>query len=164
MKTLKTLLSVFVLAALLTTSTFAQETSNVTVDAVVIAELSIVTQSDIDLGSIQANTISTLDADTTASSSNTNVGDDFTRGKIRVSGEAGQAINVSWTDAVMNDSTSTTYSAALSTGAATIGNDTEINLHGTSGLAFIYVGGSLPGLSAGTYASDTPIKVIVNYN
>ena len=176
MKTLKTILSVFALAAVVSTATFAQETANVGVTANVIADLTISADEDVALGTIQSGASSTIAAGPWDATTESNLGTGAQFGIVRVAGASGASVDVSFTDGALqnasnndllnfvttvHDSTSATTSAAVATGDnRTLGG----------GLMTLYIGGTLDAPSAAeayttaTGTSVATIDVTVTYN
>jgi hypothetical protein len=169
MKNLKTILSVFAVAAVFSSTAFAQETANVAVDAVVESSITL-TPGDINLGTIQqaTSTIKAGAADVTTTE--TNLGAGATSGSLKIDGTSD--VNVSWTTATLVNGTSgqqTTFTPIVFNGASSISSGSTVTLSTSVTLG---VGGTLTAPSGtGSYTTGTsgtetgsPITFTVEYN
>lgn len=169
MKTLKTLLSVFAVAAVFSAGAYAQETANITVTTEVQAAI-VLTPTNIDLGSIQSGAAAILDANSNDDAVEANIGTTASAGSIQIQGTTGASIDVSWTNATLdNGSDPITFTPSVWNGSSeltTPGGTTETIAGGDITLD---VGGELDAPSGtGTYdtatGSGSPITFTVQYN
>ncbi|SMO88745.1 hypothetical protein [Gracilimonas mengyeensis] len=175
MKTLKTILSAFALAAILSTGALAQQ-AIVNASANVLNVLQ-VSGSDIVFGDVDNNTNAYIQAGFTGETASSNTGSD-TPGAVSISqGANNTTVEIVWnTDVVLSDGTNTiNFQPVLShnsTEKAGAGGGTSktasLSLDG-SGEATISIGGSLSsaGAIAGSYstsnAGGTALTVTVSY-
>ena len=170
MKSLKTLLSVFALAAVFSANSFAQESDVVTVTTLVQAALTVTTSQDIDLGSIQTGIASTIDANANDAATEANVGTGATPGQVDITGTAGVTVTVDYTNATLDNaggSNPLAFTTSVYDGASAVGTGTSITL--TGGVAQLDIGGTLaaPG-GTGTYnttqGGGSDITVTITYD
>jgi len=160
MKTLKIFGTAFIMifASFLTQEAQAQETADVNVSANVLAALTLNT-TDIDFGNVQNNTASTVAPTAAGTDINAGVaGSTIIRGLVDITGVANGTLDVTCTDATLDDGTGNTISfstnAEVGGTALNCGADT-ITLDG-SGNATVNIGGSLTAAStAGAYSTST---------
>ncbi|MDR9416427.1 MAG: hypothetical protein RI564_09090 [Gracilimonas sp.] len=169
MKTLKTILSVFAIAAVFSAGAYAQETADVEVTAEVVTALTL-TPSNIDLGTIQTGAASILDANSNDDATEANIGTSASAGSIQIDGSSGASIDVSWTNATLDNGTETlTFTPSVWNGSSeltTPGGTTETI---SGGSITLDVGGELDAPSgSGTYDTTTgtgeAITFTVQYN
>lgn len=169
MKSLKTLLSVFAIAAFLTANATAQEQSTVTATALVQADLTVTTTTNIDLGTIQTGVASTIKANANDGATEANLGATNSAGQVDVSGTASASVTVNFTNATLdNGSDPQTFTTVVYHGSTAVTDGDSISLDG-SGDAQLDLGGTLaaPG-GTGTYNTSTgagsPITVTITYD
>ena len=168
MKTLKTL-SIFVVTAFLSNGAFAQSTADVTVAATVEAAL-VLTPTAVALGSIQTGEASILDANANDDATEANLGTGASAGSLQITGTAGASIDVSWTNATLdNGSDPVTFTPSVWLAAAELVTPAGSTVTLTGGDITIDVGGELDATSGtGTYNTSTgsgsPITFTVSYN
>ncbi|MFD2532497.1 hypothetical protein [Gracilimonas halophila] len=176
MKTLKTLLSVFAIAAVFSTGAMAQETAEVPVTANVEAALSL-TPTAIALGTIQQAT-STIDANTNDTATETNLGAGASAGSLQIVGSAGVDVSVSWTNATLDNADNTdpiTFTPSVYNGSSSVSSGGTVTLPGPdlsgtvtlNGDITLDVGGTLASPSGtGSYstANGSAITFTVQYN
>lgn len=169
MKSFKTLLSVFAIAAFLTATATAQEQSTVTATALVQADLTVTTATNIDLGTIQTGAASTIKANVNDGATEANLGTGATAGQVDITGTASASVTVDFTNATLdNGSDPVTFTTVVYTGASAVTSGTSISLDG-GGAAQLDIGGSLAAPSGtGTYDTATgggsPITVTITYD
>ncbi len=168
MKTLKTL-SIFVVAAFLSTGAFAQETADVAVSATVEAAL-VLTPTAIALGTIQTGEASIIDANANDDATEANLGTGASAGSIQIQGTSGASIEVSWTNATLdNGSDPTVFTPSVWNGASEVATPAGTTITLTGGDITLDVGGELAATGGtGTYNTSTgsgsPITFTVSYN
>jgi hypothetical protein len=169
MKSLKTLLSVFAIAAFLTATATAQEQSTVTATTLVQADLTVTTATNIDLGTIQTGETSTIKANANDGATEANLGTSATAGQVDVSGTASASVTVNFTNATLdNGSDPLTFTTVVYSGSTAVSDGDSISLD-SDGVAQLDIGGSLaaPG-ETGTYDTGTgfgsPITVTITYD
>lgn len=168
MKTLKTFLSVFAIAAVFSTGSFAQV--NVTATAEVNAAYTVATTTNIDLGTIQTGLTSTIKANTNDGATEANLGSGATAGQVDITGgTASASVTVDFTNATLdNGSDALTFTTVVYNGVDAVTSGSSINLDG-SGNAQLDLGGTLAAPSGtGTYNTSTgsgsPITVTITYD
>jgi hypothetical protein len=172
----KTTLIIAILAlSIFGTSVFAQSSATATVDATVVAALSVAKDADVDFGQLLVGA-TTPTIDPTGASHSGLLGTP-TVGEFTITGSSGAQVNVTLTSASTNlgDGTNTLlFTADLKEGntqgsASTISNPITM----AAGTHKLWLGGSLPtltGTTPGTYTSDNgtngggDIEVNVVYN
>ncbi len=175
MKSYKLILSALALVAAFSVNTFAQETANVAVGAEVVTALTVTNAGDINLGTIQAGTASTIKAGASdAVTSEANLGVTVTYGQVTIAGAASAAVDVDFTDATLDTAPTSTpvafttiaYSAEKNGGAGLFTSGSQIDLDG-SGDATLDFGGTLASSIAGSFSTangtGVPITVTVTY-
>lgn len=168
MKTLKTLLSVFAIAAIFSTGAFAQSYADVNVSTTVQASLDL-TPTAVNLGDIEqeASDIAANGNDN-GDGSSTNVGVGASAGSLQIEGSSGVDIDVSWTTATLDTdpaSDAITFTPSVYNGSTALTSGGTIAL--TGGDITLDVGGSLAAPSGtGSYstANGSPITFTVQYN
>jgi hypothetical protein len=163
MKTLKTILSVFALAAVFSSAAFAQA---VNVAATVEADISVTVDETVDFAGVQANSNPVLDPNGT----HTDVGAGATLGKLTIGASNTTQLVIDWdqTTVTLGDGTTNTMTftpditafqtdvpgSSLAVTKATANSNTATS---GSGALFVYIGGNLGALSGqatGTYSSS----------
>ncbi len=168
MKSIKLFLSAIVLVATFSFNTFAQESANVAVDAVVVTALTVANEADIDLGTIQNGIASYIKANANDGTANANLGETAAAGQISIIGNATSSVDIAFGTATLSDGTNTiTFTPTVYFGATEVSTGDDITL--TAGPDNLDVGGSLAAPSvAGTYstgsAGGSPITITVTYN
>lgn len=168
MKTLKTL-SIFVVAAFLSSNAFAQVDADVAVSATVEAAL-VLTPTAVALGTIQTGAASIIDANANDDATEANLGTGASAGSLQITGTSGASIDVSWTNATLdNGSDPVTFTPSVWLGAAELTTPAGSTVTLTAGDITIDVGGELAATSGtGTYNTSTgsgsPITFTVSYN
>ncbi len=168
MKTLKTL-TIFAVAAFLSNGVFAQDMADVAVSATVEAAL-VLTPTAVALGTIQTAEVSIIDANANDDATEANLGTGASAGSIQIQGTSGASIDVSWTNATLdNGSDPTTFTPSVWNGASELATPAGTTVTLTAGDITIDVGGELAATSGtGTYNTSTgsgsPITFTVSYN
>ncbi|RNC85721.1 MAG: hypothetical protein ED557_02810 [Balneola sp.] len=172
MKSLKLTLSVFMLVAFASVNTFAQEEATVTATAEIQAALTISADQNIDLGTIQTGTSSTLAAGPDDGTTEVNVGTSTSYGIVRMTGTASGTVTLSFSDAIL------TQSGSDPLDFVTVGYDSASQASHTSGSTLnfdasgnltLYLGGTLDAAAgSGTYSTSgggtaSPITVTIQY-
>ena len=168
MKTLKTLLSAFALAAVLSTGALAQVQADVNVTANVQATLNL-TPTAIALGSIQqAASDIAANVNDNGDGSSSNVGVGASAGSLQIQGTAGVDVDVTWTGtAVLTNGTpaeNVNFTPSVWLGATELGQGDDITI--TGGDITLDVGGELAaptGTGSYTTTGGTPITFTVQY-
>ena len=163
MKNLKTILSVFAIAAVFSSTAFAQ--TDVNVAAKVEANISVTKNDNVDFAGIQATSNPVLDPNGT----NTDVGAGAKVGKLTISASNSTQLVINWdqTSVTLGDGTNTmTFTPDItayqtdtpaSSVALTKATANAASATSGSGALFVYIGGNLGALSgqtAGTYSSS----------
>jgi len=149
------------IVALAGTSVLAQATASATVDAVVMANLTLSNDATVDFGNIPATSTPILDP---KEANHTDVGSNAQVGEFTVSGQASTQITVTYdATSTLGDGTHTmTFTPDLEGHADTQGSATDVasgsqvTLNGSGAFKF-WLGGNLGSLSnqaTGTYATD----------
>jgi len=170
MKSFKTILSVFAIAAVFSANSFAQESDVVTATALVQAALTVTTSANIDLGSIQTGTASTIDANSNDVATEANIGTGATAGQVDVTGTASASVTVNFTTATLSNGVDTdlTFTTRVYNGTTNVTDGSSITLDG-SGDAQLDIGGTLDAPDGtGTYNTSTgagsDITVTITYD
>ncbi len=140
---------------------FGQESAIATVDATVLANLTITKNTDVDFGNIPATGTPILDP---KGASHTDVGSRATVGVFTITGSASTQISITYpaTNTLGNGTTTMTFTtdieghADTQASAADVASGTQVTI-GAAGSYKFWLGGNLGTLSSqatGTYASD----------
>jgi hypothetical protein len=184
MKTLKSILTVFALAAVFSSASFAQETQDIAASAVVLADISLTFASDVSFGNIQDTGSPVLDPQGTNTA---DVGAGATFGSFSISANGSTQLLIDWdqTTVTLNDGGANNLDFTPDVSAsntATIGTSSDVTKNtanaatatSAGGALTVYVGGSLEtsgggamsGEAAGTYTSANgsgDLTFTVNY-
>lgn len=170
MKSLKTILSVFAIAAVFSANSFAQENDVVTATALVQAALTVTTSANIDLGSIQTGVASTIDANSNDVATEANIGTGATAGQVDLTGTSGASVTVDFTGATLDNaggSDPLAFTTSVYNGSSAVTTGSSITL--TGGVAQLDIGGTLAAASGtGTYnttqGGGSDITVTITYD
>jgi len=167
MKKLSSLIiALFVLSA---GTVFAQSNADVNVTAEVNAALTL-TPTNIQFGTIEANTSSYIQANTNDGTAESNTGTNANAGSLLIEGTEGSDVTVSWTTASLTDNdgnNATTFTPVVYLNTTEITNgadDVSIATGGTT----LDIGGNLDAIAnTGSYstsnANGTPVTFTVQY-
>ena len=168
-------LYLFIAVLLCASPAFAQQVLQQTIDvnAHVIAKLAIVSTANVDLGTIVSGQTSTLPPNASSNHPATNVGTGATPGQITISGAAGERISVTYSQAILTNSSgaSAIFLPAVADGATLLSSGNEVSFPAASPAAIVLdIGGILttvPSGSEGTYsttnAGGSPITFSFTY-
>lgn len=162
----------FTLLFALPVMAMAQSTETVTVVTEVNAALVLTVNQNVNLGTIQAGSVSTLLANSNDDETAVNTGTGAIAGEFEIEGTADSSVKVDFTNATLTNSDGlipTSFTTRVYNGATNVVSGANVVL--TSGSVILDIGGTLASISAanaGAYSTSnsngSPITFTVTYN